>query len=87
MLSCVDCCCCWPPWGCAAVGAVGVDCCVDGGAGVEPVSCVEVVVGGGGVSDTETTGVLTVGTGIWSAGVPGGAVTVTGTVSPVTSVT
>ncbi len=81
--SCVDCCSCWPPWGWAAVGAVGVDCCVDGGL-VGVLSCVEA---GGGVSDTETTGVLTVGTGIWSAGVPAGAVTVTGTVSPVTSVT
>src|SRR3954452_3697751 len=32
--SCVDCCCCWPPEGLAAVGAVGVDWPVDAGGAV-----------------------------------------------------
>ena len=29
MLCVVDCCSCWAPWGLIAVGAVGVDCCVE----------------------------------------------------------
>jgi len=71
-----------------AAGDVGVDCCVE--VVGELLVCVFdccVDVDGGGWSETETTGVLTVGTGIWSAGVPAGAVTVTGTVSPVARVT
>src|SRR4029079_3303463 len=53
LLCVVDCCSCWPPCGCAAVGAAGVLCCVETG-GLVGVLCVDVE-SAGGRSATATT--------------------------------